>query len=53
MTNHNNSQLNNIHDYNIDIENREIYLHSYFNEENDESGVDYRSAIVFQKILDI
>jgi ATP-dependent protease ClpP protease subunit len=51
MTNHNNSQLNNIHDYNIDIENREIYLHSYFNEENDESGVDYRSAIVFQKNL--
>lgn len=51
MTNHNNLQLNNIHDYNIDIENREIYLHSYFNEENDESGVDYRSAIVFQKNL--
>lgn len=51
MTSHNNLQLSNIHDYNIDIDNREIYLHSYFNEENDESGVDYRSAIVFQKNL--
>jgi ATP-dependent protease ClpP protease subunit len=46
-----NNQLSHIHDYNIDIDNREIYLHSYFNEENDESGVDYRSAIVFEKNL--
>jgi ATP-dependent protease ClpP protease subunit len=45
------NQLHNIHDYNIDIENREIYLHSYFNEEEDESGVDYRSAIIFEKNL--
>jgi ATP-dependent protease ClpP protease subunit len=45
------NQLHNIHDYNIDIDNREIYLHSYFNEEEDESGVDYRSAIVFEKNL--
>lgn len=51
MTNNHNLQLSNIHDYNIDIENREIYLHSYFNEENDESGVDYRSAIIFEKNL--
>lgn len=48
---HQNSQLTNIHDYNIDIENREIYLHSYFSTENDESGVDYRSAIIFEKNL--
>ncbi|NBX98204.1 hypothetical protein EBQ81_05080 [bacterium] len=40
-----------IHNYNIDIDNREIYLHSYFNEEEDEPGVDYRSAIVFEKNL--
>jgi ATP-dependent protease ClpP protease subunit len=50
-TNQQNSQLTNIHDYNIDIENREIYLHSYFSAENDESGVDYRSAIIFEKNL--
>jgi len=46
-----NNTFNNIHDYNIDIENREIYLHSYFNEEADESGLDYRAAIVFEKNL--
>lgn len=45
------NQLHNIHDYNIDIDNREIYLHSYFSEGSDESGVDYRSAIVFEKNL--
>jgi len=43
-----NNSLNDIHSYNIDVENREIYLHSYFSDDN-ESGVDYRSAIVFQK----
>lgn len=48
--NHNN-QLAHIHDYNIDIDNREIYLHSYFSEGFDESGVDYRSAIIFEKNL--
>lgn len=47
----NNNTFNNIHDYNIDIENREIYLHSYISDENDEAGVDYRSAIVFEKNL--
>lgn len=54
MTNHKNkidignNSLNDIHSYNIDVENREIYLHSYFSDDN-EAGVDYRSAIVFQK----
>lgn len=47
-TNHTNS-LPNIHDYNIDIENREIYLHSHFADAESESGVDYRSAVVFEK----
>jgi ATP-dependent protease ClpP protease subunit len=37
-----------IHSYGLDIKNREIYLHSYLGDE-DESGVDYRSAIVFEK----
>lgn len=50
-TNNHNHTFNNIHDYNIDIENREIYLHSYISDENDESGVDYRSAITFEKNL--
>lgn len=54
MSNTTNNQSNvlcTIHDYNIDIENREIYLHSYLSDEADESGVDYRSAIVFEKNL--
>lgn len=37
-----------IHNYSIDINNREIYLHSYILD-TEESGVDYRSAIVFEK----
>jgi ATP-dependent protease ClpP protease subunit len=47
-----NNSLHDIHDYNIDIENREIYLHSCFSEDdNNEPGVDYRSAITFEKNL--
>jgi ATP-dependent protease ClpP protease subunit len=37
-----------IHQYGLDISNREIYLHSYLGDE-EESGVDYRSAIAFEK----
>ena len=44
-------KLSNIHHYGIDPENREIYLHSYLNEGDDEGGVDYRSAINFEKNL--
>lgn len=51
MTNHNNNTLSNIHDYNIDIENRELYLHSYISDGAEEGGVDYRSAIIFEKNL--
>jgi ATP-dependent protease ClpP protease subunit len=41
-----------MHDYSIDIENREIYLHSYFSgDDSNEPGVDYRSAITFEKNL--
>lgn len=46
----NNNILYDIHNYGIDIDNREIYLHSYFDGEN-EDGVDYRSAITFEKNL--
>lgn len=40
-----------IHNYNIDINNREIYLHSYLSDGEVESGVDYKSAVVFEKNL--
>jgi ATP-dependent protease ClpP protease subunit len=43
-------ELNNIHNYNIDIVNREIYLHSFLSDV-EEGGVDYRSAVVFEKNL--
>jgi len=41
--------LNSIHQYNIDINNREIYLHSYFSDSEEEGGVDYRSAVALEK----
>jgi len=43
--------ISNIHDYYIDIPNREIYLHSYISDQETEPGVDYRSAIIFEKNL--
>lgn len=46
----NEPDLNSIHQYNIDVNNREIYLHSYLGD-SEEGGVDYRSAIVFEKNL--
>jgi ATP-dependent protease ClpP protease subunit len=46
----NNYSLHDIHTFNIDVENREIYLHSCLDSE-EEAGVDYRSAIVFEKNL--
>lgn len=44
-------KLTNIHNYSIDIENREIFLHSHIMDCEDESGVDYRCAITFEKNL--
>lgn len=38
-------KLSHIHDYNIDVDNREIYLHSHIDSSEDDAGVDYRSAI--------
>lgn len=49
VSNNNNNTLNDIHNYNIDVENREVYLHSYFSDGEDEAGVDYRSAVLFAK----
>jgi ATP-dependent protease ClpP protease subunit len=45
------TNLTNIHNFNIDPRNREIYLHSYIDENENESGVDYRSAVIFEKNL--
>jgi ATP-dependent protease ClpP protease subunit len=42
--------LYSIHNYNIDTNNREIYLHSYI-EGDEEGGVDYRSATSLEKNL--
>lgn len=44
-------RLHNIHNYGIDEESREIFLHSYISDGEDEPGVDYRSAINFEKNL--
>ena len=40
-----------LHDHNIDISNREVYLHSYIGEGDEEGGVDYRSSVKFEKNL--
>lgn len=48
-TKDNDSELNNLHSYGIDTKNREIFLHSYVSDSDDEPGVDYRSAVNFQK----
>jgi ATP-dependent protease ClpP protease subunit len=45
-----NNTLYDIHNYCIDIDNREIYLHSFF-DTSEEAGVDYRSAVTFEKNL--
>jgi ATP-dependent protease ClpP protease subunit len=44
------TDLQSLHYYNIDIKNREIFLHSNF-DDNDEAGVDFRSSITFEKNL--
>ena len=48
----NRSQLiHDIHDYCINPETREIYLHGYLGESEEEAGVDYRMAVRFEKNL--
>ena len=51
MNNSVEQRLYNIHEYGVDIDNREIYLHSHMNGGEDEGGVDYRVAINFEKNL--
>jgi len=41
--------LSSIHSYNIDPKNREIFLHSYLSDNEEEAGVDYRSSVFFEK----
>jgi ATP-dependent protease ClpP protease subunit len=43
------ADLSAIHSHNIDPKNREIFLHSYIGDSEEEGGVDYRSAVVFEK----
>lgn len=46
----NDNDINDIHNFNIDIKNREVYLHSCFDSsDSGEPGVDYRSAVIFEK----
>lgn len=45
------SELQTLHSYNVDIKNREVYLHSYMSDSDIEPGVDYRAAINFEKNL--
>lgn len=40
-----------IHNNNIDVRNREIYLHSYVSDSEVEPGVDYKCAVVLEKNL--
>lgn len=49
MSNITDQKLSHLHDYGIDILNREIYLHSFINSDENEDGVDYRVAIIFEK----
>ena len=44
----NDNDIYNLHSFNLDVKNREIFLHSYIDGE-EESGVDYRTAVTFEK----
>jgi ATP-dependent protease ClpP protease subunit len=50
-TNINDSELHSIHSYGLDLQYREIFLHSYMSDADTEPGVDYRSAVIFEKNL--
>lgn len=51
MNDNNYSEIASIHNYDIDIKNREIFLHSHTGDNEIDPGVDYRSSIVFEKNL--
>jgi len=42
-------ELLSIHSYNIDVKNRELFLHSYISDYEDEPGVEYKCAVNFEK----
>lgn len=48
-----NLTVHQIHDQGININSREIFLHSYINCDTEEQGVEYRSAIILEKNLRI
>jgi ATP-dependent protease ClpP protease subunit len=48
ISSNNDNNINDIHNFNVDIKNREVYLHSCL-DGDEEGGVDYRSAVVFEK----
>ena len=43
--------IHDLHDYCINPDTREIYLHGYLGESEEEAGVDYRMAVRFEKNL--
>ena len=43
-------ELQSLHVHNLDIKNREIFLHAHMDGDVD-NGVDYRSAVIFEKNL--
>tara|TARA_R100001163_G_C5068128_1_gene207943 strand:- start:2641 stop:3303 length:663 start_codon:yes stop_codon:yes gene_type:complete len=47
------SRTNEIHSYGLDEVNRELFLHGYFSNEEEELGVEYRMATTFVKNLRI
>lgn len=49
MTQISEQKLINIHNYCIDPDNREIFLHSHLSDVEEETGVDYRSAVILEK----
>lgn len=51
MSNAKDLDISLIHTHNIDPLNREIYLHSYLSDNEEEGGVDYKSAVIFEKNL--
>lgn len=48
MSNYQDNELNSIHSYNIDVKNREVYLHSELSSEEEE-GIDYKVSVYFEK----
>jgi ATP-dependent protease ClpP protease subunit len=48
MVVNNDTELNDIHNFNINPKTREVFLHSCL-DGDEEGGVDYRSAVVFEK----